>query len=117
MTPRTAHGVTPGRRQLYLYAAQGPYLWPAWMTRHFTNLAFRGAQHHHQCSAKLFSWFAPSPVWVLGRAVVPLLAAAVLKNIARAAMGAAKPRGAGQGQTPDRAAAQGGRRESGTDMI
>ena len=28
-----------------------------------------------------FSWFAPTPVWVLGQAVVPLLMAVVAKNV------------------------------------
>lgn len=47
----------------------------------FTNLAFEVHSITINAPRSFFSWFAPSPVWVLGQAVVPLLAAAVLKNV------------------------------------
>lgn len=47
----------------------------------FTNLTFEVNSITINAPRSFFSWFAPTPVWVLGQAVVPLLMAAVAKNV------------------------------------
>ena len=51
---------------------KGPHLWPAAGPWHFTNLTFEVNSITINAPRSFFSWFAPTPVWVLGQAVVPL---------------------------------------------